>query len=445
VIISPIKAKRSRKFSCSFQREIYAKKELIMNTTSICVVGLGYVGLPLAIELSKHFKTTGFDINTRRVNTLLAGQDPNEEVDSKELTKSSIVFSSDPEIIKKAGFVIVAVPTPVDDHNNPDLTPVISASETVGRFMSKGTIVVYESTVYPGVTEDECVPVLEKASGYVWKKDFFVGYSPERINPGDKVHTFANIMKIVSGDTPDTLDAVARVYAAAVKPGVYKAPSIKVAEAAKVIENTQRDINIALMNELRLVFDRMHISTRDVLEAAKTKWNFMPFEPGLVGGHCIGVDPYYLAYKAEELGHHPQLILAGRRINDAMGRYFARDLIKMMIQNDINIKHASVLVLGLTFKENVPDIRNSKVVDIIKELQDFGIAVDVWEPMGDHEDIHKEYGITTLSNAAEKKYDAVILAVKHTEFIEMGEQKLREFVKPDGVFYDIKEFYEKRH
>ena len=293
-----------------------------MYTPVVCVVGLGYVGLPLAIEMSKYFKVIGFDINAKRIQTLISGTDPNKEVEDDVMQNASIRYSSDPAIIGSANFIIVAVPTPVDAHNNPDLTPVIRASETVGRNMRTGTTVVYESTVYPGVTEDECVPILEKLSGLTWKKDFFVGYSPERINPGDKVHRFATITKIVSGDTPETLEKVALVYGTAVTAGVYKAASIKVAEAAKVIENTQRDINIALMNELRIIFDKMGISTRDVLAAAKTKWNFLPFEPGLVGGHCIGVDPYYLAYKAEELGHHPQIIMAGRRINDTMGAIF---------------------------------------------------------------------------------------------------------------------------
>ena len=349
----------------------------------ICVVGLGYVGLPLAIELSKYFKVIGFDVSQKRIETLQKGKDPNKEVESEALQQSSMGFFCDPSVIQQADFIIVAVPTPVDAHNIPDLTPVIKASETVGRNIKRGAVAVYESTVYPGVTEDECVPIIEKLSELVWKKDFFVGYSPERINPGDRMHRFATIKKIVSGDTPETLEKVAQVYGTAVKAGIYKAASIKVAEAAKVIENTQRDINIALMNELRIIFDKMGISTREVLEAAKTKWNFLPFEPGLVGGHCIGVDPYYLAYKAEEIGHHPQIIMAGRRINDAMGRYFARELIKKLIHKKIAIKDAKVLVLGMTFKENVPDIRNSKVITIIKELQEFGILVDVWEPVAD--------------------------------------------------------------
>jgi len=348
-------------------------------------------------------------------------------------------YSSDPAVIGNADFVIVAVPTPVDSHNIPDLSPVVKASETVAGHLKNGAVVVYESTVYPGVTEDECVPVLEKLSGLTWKKDFFVGYSPERINPGDRAHRFASIVKIVSGDTPETLEKVAHVYGTVVKAGIYRAASIKVAEAAKVIENTQRDINIALMNELRIIFDRMGISTRQVLEAARTKWNFLPFEPGLVGGHCIGVDPYYLAYKAEETGHHPQIIMAGRRINDAMGRYFAREMIKKLIFNKIGIKDAGVLVLGITFKEDVPDIRNSKVVSIINELRDFGINVDVWDPCADAEEVHEEYGLLLVTDPRPETYDGVLLAVKHQEFVRAGKEGLTAFCRKGGIFYDIKE------
>ena len=407
----------------------------------VCVVGLGYVGLPLAVELSKYFKIIGFDINKKRIDILQSGIDPNQEVESDVLKQSSLSYTCDPADIKKAEFIIVAVPTPVDSHNIPDLTPVIKASETVGANLQKGAVVVYESTVYPGVTEDECVPVLEKMSGLSWKKDFFVGYSPERINPGDKLHRFATILKIVSGDTPETLDKVAHVYGTAVKAGIYKAASIKVAEAAKVIENTQRDINIALMNELRIIFDKMGISTREVLDAAKTKWNFLPFEPGLVGGHCIGVDPYYLAYKAEEVGHHPQIIMAGRRINDAMGRYFARELIKKLINKKIGIKDAKVLMLGITFKENVPDIRNSKVITIIKELQEFGIKVDVWDPIAQKDEVKHEYGLNTIPEPVENAYDGVMLAVKHKEFLDIGKDGLSKFLNKNGLLYDLKEAF----
>ena len=409
------------------------------NKTKVCVVGLGYVGLPLAVELAKHFTMYGFDINEKRIAILKKGEDPNREVDSDTLKKAAIEYSSDPAIIKKASFIIVAVPTPVDEHKIPDLTPVIKASETVGKNLKKGAIVSYESTVYPGVTEDICVPVLEKESGLKWKKDFFVGYSPERINPGDREHTVSRITKVVSGDTPGTLETVAAVYGAAVSAGVFRAASIKVAEAAKVIENTQRDINIALMNELRIIFDKMEISTADVLAAARTKWNFLPFEPGLVGGHCIGVDPYYLAYKAEELGHHPQIIMAGRRINDAMGRYFGREVVKRLIQKSINVKDARALMLGITFKEDVPDIRNSKILDIISELEEFGVNVDVWDPVADPEEVKLEYGIAPVAPPKPGAYDAVVLAVKHRQFMEMGKEGLLKFLKGNGVFYDVKE------
>jgi UDP-N-acetyl-D-glucosamine/UDP-N-acetyl-D-galactosamine dehydrogenase len=407
--------------------------------TKVCIVGLGYVGLPLAVALAKHFKVYGFDVNGKRIAVLKSGNDPNREVDPEALKSVAIEYSSDPAIIGNASFIIVAVPTPVDDHNNPDLSPVISASETVGRNMKKGAIVVYESTVYPGVTEDECVPVLEKESGFAWKKDFFVGYSPERINPGDREHTVSKITKVVSGDTPETLEKVAAVYGAAVTAGVFRAASIKVAEAAKVIENTQRDINIAFMNELRIVFDKMGLSTADVLAAARTKWNFLPFEPGLVGGHCIGVDPYYLAYKAEELGHHPQIIMAGRRINDAMGRYFGREIVKLMIRKDINVHKSKVLILGITFKENVPDIRNSRVIDIIKELEEFGAKVDLWEPVADPEEVAHEYKRSPVARPEKGGYDAVVLAVKHRQFLDLGKAGLLAYCKPDGIFYDVKE------
>jgi UDP-N-acetyl-D-galactosamine dehydrogenase len=356
-----------------------------------------------------------------------------------DLRACNLEVSSDPGIIADAGVVIVAVPTPIDDHKTPDLTPVIKASETVGRAMKKGAVVCYESTVYPGVTEEVCVPVLERESGMQWQRDFFVGYSPERINPGDKVHTFATITKVVAGDTPETLDRLAAVYGAAVKAGIHKASCIRVAEAAKVIENTQRDINIALMNELRIIFDKMGISTREVLEAAGTKWNFLGFSPGLVGGHCIGVDPYYLAYKAEEIGHHPQIIMAGRRINDAMGRYFARELIKKMIQNTCTVKGSRVLVLGITFKEDVPDIRNSRVIDIIRELEDFGVDVDVWDPVAYPDEVEEEYGLKLTGDPERGVYEAAVLAVQHAPFVELGKEGISRFLGNEGILYDIKE------
>jgi UDP-N-acetyl-D-galactosamine dehydrogenase len=410
-----------------------------MFSPKVCVVGLGYVGLPLAVELAKYFPVFGFDIKQSRIDTLNKWIDPTGEISTEVLKNSSLTYSSDPQIIKEANFIIIAVPTPIDDHKNPDLTPLYKSSETVGKYLQKGTIVVYESTVYPGVTEDECVPVLEKTSNLIWKKDFFVGYSPERINPGDKAHTVATITKIVSGDLPETLEKVAFVYGTAVKAGIHKATTIKVAEAAKVIENTQRDINIALMNELKIIFDKMGISTRDVLAAASTKWNFLPFEPGLVGGHCIGVDPYYLAYKAEEIGHHPQIIMAGRRINDAMGRYYARELIKKMINKKLNIMGSNILILGITFKENVPDIRNSKVLDIIGELKEFGVNVHVFDPVADHGEVKDEYGIELINEPEVKKYDSIVLAVKHKSFIEDGAAHFDKNLVLNGIFYDIKE------
>lgn len=414
-------------------------KDRYMTDISICVVGLGYVGLPLAVELAKYFKVAGFDIQKRRIENLKNGIDPTGEVSSKLLKETDMVFTTEPNVIKKANFIIIAVPTPIDEHKKPDLTPLFLSSETVGKNLQKGSTVVYESTVYPGVTEEECVPVLEKYSGMTWKEDFFVGYSPERINPGDKVHTFSTIVKVVSGDTETTLETVASVYGAAVKAGIHKASSIKVAEAAKVIENTQRDINIALMNELKIIFDKMSISTSDVLSASSTKWNFLPFEPGLVGGHCIGVDPYYLAFKAEAIGHHPQIINAGRRINDAMGKYFARELIKRMIKKNIAINENSVLICGITFKENVPDIRNSRVIDIIKELEQFGVVPKIWDPVADKEEVKEEYGIELLENPQTKVFGAILLAVKHRHFISLGENGLQKLLSDNGLIYDIKE------
>lgn len=412
-----------------------------MYNPKICVVGLGYVGLPLAIELAKYFDVTGFDINESRIKNLISGFDHTGESDTQTLKSSSLRYTSDPSRIKEADFIIIAVPTPIDEHKSPDLSPLFRSSETVGKNLKNDAIVVYESTVYPGVTEEECVPVLERFSGMKWKKDFFVGYSPERINPGDKVHTISKVTKIVSGDCAETLEKVAYVYGCAVKAGVYKASCIKVAEAAKVIENTQRDINIALMNELKIIFDKMNISTKEVLQAASTKWNFLPFEPGLVGGHCIGVDPYYLAYKAEEIGHHPQIIMAGRRINDAMGKYFARELIKKMIHKRITIMNADVLILGITFKENVPDIRNSKVIDIIKELKDFGINVHVWDPVANPQEVKKEYAIDLIEDVHNKTFDSILLAVKHNQFLNMSKEDIQKLLSTDGLFYDIKEVF----
>ncbi|MBD3420310.1 MAG: nucleotide sugar dehydrogenase [Chitinivibrionales bacterium] len=406
---------------------------------SICVVGLGYVGLPLAVEMAKHFCVTGFDINKKRIAILQEGRDPNNEVDPPALQESAMTFSADPSVISKADFIIVAVPTPIDSHKNPDLTPLIKASQTIGSHLHAGATIVYESTVFPGATEEYCIPVLEEKSGLSWKKDFNVGYSPERINPGDREHTFATITKVVSGDTPESADLIAHVYATAVKAGIFTATCIKVAEAAKVIENTQRDINIALMNELQIIFDKLGISTKEVLEAAGTKWNFLKFRPGLVGGHCIGVDPYYLAYKAEEIGHHPQIIMSGRRINDAMGRYYARELIKDMINKKMTIKDAAVLILGITFKENCPDIRNSRVIDIVNELREFAVQVHVWDPQADRQEVFEEYGIRLVDKPQPGVYDGVVLAVLHEEFMTAGEDGIRSYCKPEGIMYDIKE------
>ena len=410
-----------------------------MGENAVCVVGLGYVGLPLAVELSKYFPTYGFDIKESRINTLKLCFDPTGEVGSNELKNSTIKFENDPNVISKSNFIIIAVPTPIDEHKIPDLSPLYKSSETVGKFLSPGSTVVYESTVYPGVTEDECVPVIEKSSGLKWKKDFFVGYSPERINPGDKVHTLSSIVKIVSGDCEETLEKVAQVYGTVVKAGIHRAPSIKIAEAAKVIENTQRDINIALMNELRIIFDKMGISTKDVLRAASTKWNFLPFEPGLVGGHCIGVDPYYLAFKAEEIGHHPQIIMAGRRINDAMGKYFARELIKKMINKNISIMGSNILICGITFKENVPDIRNSRVIDIIKELNQFGVFPHVWDPVADKNEVKEEYNIDLIDTPLPQHYHGILIAVKHKVFLSGGKAQIENLLHKTGTVFDIKE------
>jgi len=389
--------------------------------------------------MARQFTVVGFDVNTQRVETLRGGRDPNGEVASEELGAVRIAFESDEAAIGGCDFVVVAVPTPVDEHRKPDLGPLLKATETVARNIRPGAVVVYESTVYPGVTEEECVPVLERISGKRWKSDFFVGYSPERINPGDRVHTFSTITKVIAGDTPETLERLAQVYGAVVEAGVHRASSIKVAEAAKVIENTQRDINIALMNELRIIFDKLGLSTREVLEAARTKWNFLPFEPGLVGGHCIGVDPYYLAYKAEAHGHHPQLILAGRRINDAMGRYFGRAFVKRMAAAGVMRRGARVLVLGITFKENVPDIRNSKVTDLIAELKEYGLDIDVHDPVADIEDVRREYGIELCATPSERTYDGVVLAVKHRPFMTGGLDSITRYTTAEGVVFDLKE------
>ena len=405
----------------------------------IAVVGLGYVGLPLVVEFAKHVRTIGFDIHAGKVATCRAGHDPSRELsDTQMATATHAVYSSDAAMLAEADIIIVAVPTPVDEAHIPDFKPLIGASVSAGRNLKKGTIVVYESTVYPGATEEVCIPVLERESGLKWKQDFFVGYSPERINPGDKEHTLTKILKIVSGDTPETLDKVAKLYELIVEPGVHRASSIKAAEAAKVIENTQRDLNIALMNELAIIFDKLGIDTSEVLEAAGTKWNFLKFKPGLVGGHCIGVDPYYLTHKAEVLGYHPQVILAGRRINDGMAKFIAEQTIKQMIAAGSAIKGAAVNVLGLTFKENCGDLRNSKVIDIIRELETYGVHVHVTDAQAEADESLHEYGVRLVPFERLPKAHAVVLAVSHNEYVALSLADIAEKLVPGGVFIDVK-------
>ena len=413
---------------------------------TVAVVGLGYVGLPLAVALAERFAVIGFDVSEERVALLAAGRDHTGEVNDASMAATTIRFTTDSAELAKAAVIIVAVPTPVDNHKTPDLTPVKKACTTVAKAMSKGSIVVFESTVYPGVTEDVCVPILEKESGFVFGEDFSVGYSPERINPGDKVHTLESVTKIVAGSDDATRKLLAKIYGAVVKAGIHETSSIKVAEAAKVIENTQRDLNIALMNELSVIFHNLGIDTLEVLEAAGTKWNFLPFRPGLVGGHCIGVDPYYLTYKAEETGYQPQVILAGRRINDSMGAYVAKTAVKMMIHAGRQIKDAKVGVLGLTFKENVPDLRNSKVVDIIKELVDFGATVLVHDPLADNDEAKAEYGISLLPLKDLTDLDALILAVGHEAFSHISPEEIAlRFVDRNAVVVlDVKSFWNKQ-
>jgi UDP-N-acetyl-D-galactosamine dehydrogenase len=401
----------------------------------IAIVGLGYVGLPLAVEFGKVLPVIGFDINKERIDELNKRFDRTREVDADELASASkLSFTTDIQDLKSADYFIVTVPTPIDEFKNPDLTPLENASRTVGSVIKKGSIVIYESTVYPGCTEEICVPILEKVSGLRFNIDFFCGYSPERINPGDKLHRVSTIKKVTSGSTPQTADRVDELYKKIIKAGTHKASSLKVAEAAKVIENSQRDVNIAFVNELALIFERIGIDTHEVLEAAGTKWNFLPFKPGLVGGHCIGVDPYYLTHKAESLGYHCEVILSGRRINDNMGIHIANSVIKLMAQNDLPINKANVLVLGITFKENCPDIRNSRVVDVIRELESFGTIVDIYDPFADEEEVRHEYNLSLISRL-NKKYHAVILAVGHQEFTKLDWNGIC-FEKT--VVYDVK-------
>ncbi|WP_455640817.1 nucleotide sugar dehydrogenase [Parabacteroides sp.] len=417
-----------------------------MDNMRIAVIGLGYVGLPLARLFATKYPVIGFDAKENRVAELMSGHDSTLEVDDtilqsvlvsniSEMSQNGLYCTNKPEDINACNFYIVCVPTPVDRHHSPDLTPLYKASETVGKVIGKGNIVVFESTVYPGVTEEECVPVIEKMSGLVFNKDFFAGYSPERINPGDKEHTVEKIKKVTSGSTPATALKIDEVYRSVITAGTFRASSIKVAEAAKVIENSQRDINIAFVNELSKIFNLIGIDTGEVLEAAATKWNFLPFKPGLVGGHCIGVDPYYLAQKAQDYGYHPEVILAGRRMNDSMGEYIANQVVKAMIRKDIPVRNADVLVLGFTFKENCPDVRNTKVFDVVKALQDYGIRVTIYDPWAKPEDVRREYGLEVLNTLSGSKYGAVVLAVSHKEFAALD---IRSLIQENGVVYDVK-------
>lgn len=415
-------------------------KDIEAGRKSIAVIGLGYVGLPLALEFAKKYKVVGFDINARRIDMLKRKEDPSREVEASDFDNRNITFSSNLDDIKDCNFYIVAVPTPIDDGKNPDLKPLVGASRTVGKVIKKGDYVVFESTVYPGCTEEDCVPIIEKESSLEFNTDFKVGYSPERINPGDKVNTLTKILKIVSGSDAESLEEIAALYGSIITAGIHKAPSIKVAEAAKIIENTQRDLNISLMNELSLIFDKMDINTYDVIEAAGTKWNFLKFSPGLVGGHCIGVDPYYLTYKATELGLHPRVIAAGRFTNDMMGAHIAKVAIKKLISNDKKIKDARILILGATFKEDVADIRNSKIVDIVKELQSYSVNVEVVDPRADAEEVYEEYGFH-LAREIGKGYDGVIVAVSHQEYRGLDEQYFQSICNPKSFVLDLKGLY----
>lgn len=405
----------------------------------IAVIGLGYVGLPLAVEFGKKQSVVGFDINQARVDELLSGKDSTLEVSHSELMEAEkLTYSANAEDLKSCQIYIVTVPTPIDEHKQPDLTPLVKASEMLGRVVSKGDIIIYESTVYPGATEEVCIPVVECVSGLKFNQDFFAGYSPERINPGDKEHRVTNILKVTSGSTSEIAEEVDQLYRSIITAGTHKATSIRVAEAAKVIENTQRDVNIALINELSIIFNKLGIDTLEVLEAAGTKWNFLPFRPGLVGGHCIGVDPYYLTHKAQSVGYHPEMILAGRRLNDGMGQYVVSQLVKQMLKKRIHVEGAKVLIMGLTFKENCPDLRNTKVVDIVQELKEFGVQPDVYDPWVSVEEAQHEYGITPIAAPKDGQYDAVIIAVSHNEFKAMGAKGIRLLTQPNGVIYDLK-------
>ncbi|WP_434610353.1 Vi polysaccharide biosynthesis UDP-N-acetylglucosamine C-6 dehydrogenase TviB [Pseudomonas sp. D2-30] len=412
----------------------------------LAIVGLGYVGLPLAVEFGKYRSVVGFDIHQPRIDALCAGYDATMEVSSEELQNAKFCrYSADHESLKLCNTYIVTVPTPIDKHNQPDLSPLIKASETIGKALKKGDLVIYESTVYPGATEEDCVPVLERVSGLKFNVDFFAGYSPERINPGDKTHRVTTIKKVTSGSTPEVAELVDSLYREIIIAGTHKASSIKVAEAAKVIENTQRDLNIALINELAIIFNKMNIDTEAVLLAAGTKWNFLPFRPGLVGGHCIGVDPYYLTHKAQAVGYHPEIILAGRRLNDGMGAYVVAQLVKAMLRRRIQVDGARILIMGLTFKENCPDLRNTRVVDIVKELAEYNIAIDIYDPWVNPEEAKTEYGLEPVRELVANKYDSIILAVAHDEFKAMGSSAIRKYGKPNHILYDLKYLFDKEH
>ena len=417
--------------------------KILKKEAKIAVIGLGYVGLPIALAFAKKVKVIGFDINEERVAMMRNKVDPSSELEARDFEGCDIEFTTSLDVLKQANFFIVAVPTPIDDHNLPDLKPLIGASTTIGKVLKKGDYVVYESTVYPGCTEEDCIPVLEKLSGLKFVEDFKVGYSPERINPGDKVHTLPNIVKVVSGCDDESREEIAKVYEIVVKAGVHKASSIKVAEAAKIIENTQRDVNIALMNELSIIFNKMNINTYEVLEAAGTKWNFLKFSPGLVGGHCIGVDPYYLTYKANELGYHSQVINSGRYVNDSMGFYVAKQTVKKIISHGKDIGKAKVLVMGATFKEDVEDIRNSKVVDVVKEFKSFGVHVDVTDPKANSDELKHEYGFELVKKIG-NDYDAVVVAVNHKEYLDLNEDYFKSITSKNAVFVDIKGIYKNK-
>lgn len=412
---------------------------LTLKNIKLAVIGLGYVGLPLAVEFGKKRSVVGFDINQPRIDALKKGHDATLEVSDTELKEAAgLSYTASLDDLQDCNVYIVTVPTPINEHKQPDLTPLIKASETIGKVLKKGDIVIYESTVYPGATEDDCVPVLERVSGLVFNQDFYAGYSPERINPGDKEHRVTNIKKVTAGSTPEVADLVDALYNEIITVGTHKASSIKVAEAAKVIENTQRDVNIALINELAIIFNKLGIDTEAVLEAAGTKWNFLPFRPGLVGGHCIGVDPYYLTHKAQSIGYQPEIILSGRRLNDGMGEYVVSQLIKAMLKKRIHVQGARVLIMGLTFKENCPDLRNTRVVDIVKELKEYGIQVDVFDPWVNPQEAEHEYSITPVTEPATAAYDGIVLAVSHNQFKDMGIVKVRALGKKEHILYDLK-------